>query len=126
MVFPYLKLINIGVLTAQIVPRRARGRPKTVSSWDDVSGGPRTQNVAWFLKDIERNRKMKYYQWRVVVKWGNHTTRAWIWELFFPDFVGTKDEGTLDISIILLAEGLAKAGDLGLAGPAGTAPPPVP
>ena len=33
MVFAFLNLINIGVLTAQIVPRRARGRPKTVSSW---------------------------------------------------------------------------------------------
>jgi hypothetical protein len=60
-VFAFLNLINIGVLTAQIVPRRARGRPKTVSSWDDVSGGPRAQNAAWFLKDIERNRKMNFY-----------------------------------------------------------------
>ena len=78
---------------------------------------------------------MKYYQWRVVVKWGlrdvvgvlrgcDKTARGWMWELYFPEFVGTKDEGTLDVTIIQLAEGLAKADDLGLAGPARVAPLP--
>ena len=135
MVFAFFKLIDIGVLTAQIVPRRARGRPKTVSSWSDVSGGPKAQDGALFLKDIERNPPLKYYQWRCVVIWKGKNVvgvlfacakvdSTWSWTLHFPDFAGTKDEGNVDVCAIELAERLAKACEMGLGGPSPVAPPP--
>ena len=52
MVFAFYECINIGVLIAQIVPRRARGRPRRVYSWSDMTASPKTVGAAWYLHDI--------------------------------------------------------------------------
>jgi hypothetical protein len=139
--FAYFGSINMGVLTAQIVPRRSGGRPITVaSSWSDVSGGAVTtkaHNPAWFLKELETRSPFRYYQWQCIVSWNwlqvvgivfscNKVNGIMLWSLYFPDYVETKDEGTRVVNAVQLAEALAPAGKLGLAGPSLIAPPAEP